>query len=100
LRTIHGAGSVFHLYWRNEGAPVLQAGFCPPLAEGFHRFVHARPIEKAIGEQLAEELKSGKADPYDTHPPLRERIAAFCREIGIRLHRFPRKSCAPVSARV
>jgi Zn-dependent protease with chaperone function len=76
LRTIHGAGSVFHLYWRNECAPVLRAGFCPPLAEGFDRFVHAQPIEKAIGEQLEEELKNGKADPYDTHPPLRERIAA------------------------
>jgi hypothetical protein len=29
-----------------------------------------------MSKHLDEELKSAKADPYDTHPPLKERIAA------------------------
>jgi Zn-dependent protease with chaperone function len=76
LRTIHGAGSAFGAFWQNECVPVLNAGFRPPLAEGFSHFVHASPIAEAIHKGLEEELKTGQADPYDTHPPLRERIAA------------------------
>jgi len=76
LSKIHGAGSVFGLFWRNECVPVLHAGFRPPLAEGFSQFLQANPIDTAIKRGLEEELKSGKVNPYDTHPPLKERIAA------------------------
>ncbi len=76
LRTIHSVAPAFQAYWVNECAPVLQAGFHPPLVEGFDRFVRAGTIAEAIAKQLDEQLKGGKADPYDTHPPLNERIAA------------------------
>ncbi|MBL9138911.1 MAG: M48 family metallopeptidase [Verrucomicrobiales bacterium] len=76
LRTIHGVAPAFNAYWLQECAPVLDAGYRPPFTEGFRHFVQAEPIAKAINEQLNEELKTGKADPYDTHPPLKERIAA------------------------
>lgn len=76
LRTVHGVGPVFNAYWFNECAPVLNAGYRPPLSEGFRQFVQSGKVADAIGKQLDEELKTGKADPYDTHPPLKERIAA------------------------
>lgn len=76
LRTVHGAGIAFQAYWANECAPVLNAGFHPPLVEGFQRFVGSRPIAEVVAKQLDEEMKEGKVDPYDTHPPLKERIAA------------------------
>jgi Zn-dependent protease with chaperone function len=76
LRKIHGVAPAFNAYWFNECAPVLNAGFRPPLTEGFRQFVQAGKIAEAIDKQIDEELKIGKADPYDTHPPLRERIAA------------------------
>jgi Zn-dependent protease with chaperone function len=76
LRTIHGVASAFHTYWFQECAPVLNAGYRPPVTEGFQRFVQAAPVAEAITKQLDEELKTGKVDPYDTHPPLKERIAA------------------------
>ena len=38
--------------------------------------MQAQPIAKAITAQVQTELESGKVNPYDTHPPLRERIAA------------------------
>ncbi len=76
LQKIHGAGSVFGAYWQNDYVPALEAGFRPPLADGFDQFMHSRAIADVVDKDLEEELKSGKADPYDTHPPLRERIAA------------------------
>ena len=76
LRTVHGVAPAFDAYWVNECAPVLNAGFRPPLAEGFQQFVQAGSVAAAIDKHLDEELKEGKVDPYDTHPPLKERIAA------------------------
>jgi hypothetical protein len=76
LRTVHGVAPAFQAYWFNECAPVLNAGFRPPLVEGFEKFVQAGQIAEAIDKHLDEQLKTEKADPYDTHPPLKERIAA------------------------
>ena len=76
LRTIHGVAPAFQAYWFQECAPVLNAGFRPPLTEGFQQFVQAGRVAEFINRKLDEELKTGKADPYDTHPPLKERIAA------------------------
>lgn len=76
LRRIHGVGPAFNAYWHNECAPVLNAGYRPPFTEGFHQFVQAGEVAAAINRQLEEQLKDGKVNPYDTHPPLKERIAA------------------------
>ena len=76
LRTVHGVGPAFDPFWMNEVVPLLNAGYRPPIGEGFGRFVQAQPIAKAITAQVQSELESGKVNPYDTHPPLRERIAA------------------------
>jgi hypothetical protein len=76
LRTVHGAGLAFHAYWTNECTPVLNAGFRPPLIDGFEHFMRSKNIAEAITKHLDEELKGGTANPYDTHPPLKERIAA------------------------
>ncbi len=76
LRTVHGVAPAFASYWSSECAPVLNAGFRPPLVEGFQAFVQSGRIAELIRKELDEELKSAKVDPYDTHPPLKERIAA------------------------
>jgi heat shock protein HtpX len=76
LRTIHRVAPAYDAYWFQECAPVLNAGYRPPVTEGFHHFVKAEKVAKAINDHLETELKEGKTDPYDTHPPLKERIAA------------------------
>ena len=76
LRTVHGVGPAFQAYWANECSPVLRAGFLPPLTEGFDQFVRSSTISAIVTSALDAELKEGKTDPYDTHPPLKERIAA------------------------
>lgn len=76
LKKIHGAAAVFDSYWRSEVAPVLHNGYRPPITEGFGRFFRAERVVKAVDGHIAHELAEGKADGYDTHPSLRERIAA------------------------
>jgi Zn-dependent protease with chaperone function len=77
LTAVHGAGQTFGHYWSGEAVPVLSAGFLPSLTDGFRRFLDEKPVAEAVARGVAQELAEGKADPYDTHPPLRERIAAL-----------------------
>jgi heat shock protein HtpX len=76
LKLIYGAALAFNGYWLNEVAPALRHGFHPPLAEGFGRYLAAPRIAKAVAASLDRELAGGETDSYDTHPPLRARIAA------------------------
>ena len=77
LKKIHVAAPVFGYYWSNEVAPVLHAGFVPPLAAGFQRFVTGEIGQKAMAAAREHSLKEGKGDVFDTHPPLRERLQAL-----------------------
>jgi heat shock protein HtpX len=76
LKRIHGAALAFNAYWLNEVTPVLSKGFHPPLVDGFRRYLGSSRIVEAVSSSLDRELAEGQADAYDTHPPLRERIAA------------------------
>lgn len=77
LRKVHGAGMAFNPFWQNEVAPVLNAGYLPPIADGFVRFLGAGEISRLVNGVLDEEMKSQQTDPYDTHPPLPQRLAAL-----------------------
>ncbi|MBO0764163.1 MAG: M48 family metallopeptidase [Hyphomicrobiaceae bacterium] len=76
LCCVHKVAPAFHDYWRRECGPVFSAGFLPPLADGFGQFVKAAHIAEGMDKYLEDHLARGEADPYDTHPSLRERIAA------------------------
>jgi heat shock protein HtpX len=77
LQTVHSAGPAFDAFWRGEAVPVLSAGYRPPLADGFRRFLQEQNIATAVANSLVEAMKENKSDPYDTHPALGERIAAL-----------------------
>ena len=76
LRTIHGADLAVSSYWNREIGPLVASGFMAPIGEGFRRFVTAPKIAKTIFEHVDRNLQEAKTDPYDSHPPLRDRIAA------------------------
>jgi Zn-dependent protease with chaperone function len=82
LRTVHGAALAFGPYWAQEVVPVLGAGYLPPLAGGFSRFLEQPKVNDALREAVATEERDGKADPYDTHPSLRDRLEALARRAG------------------
>jgi len=77
LCSVHRVGPAFDYYWHSECGPVLSAGFLPPLADGFDQFVRAKHISERMDQHLKVQLSDGNADPYDTHPPLRDRLAAI-----------------------
>jgi Zn-dependent protease with chaperone function len=77
LHAIHKIGPAFAYYWQSECASVLKAGYLPPLLDGFDQFLRAGPVIQLLEKRMAEELSGGQTDPYDTHPSLKDRIAAL-----------------------
>jgi hypothetical protein len=55
----------------------MRAGYLPPLAAGFQRVLESPDISRKLEEAIEHEYREGKPDPYDTHPPLRERLTAL-----------------------
>jgi heat shock protein HtpX len=76
LRAIHGASLAWPVYWKSEVAPVLNDGAVPGIADGFARFVSVPAIHDQIQKGIEKAVQEEKKKPYDTHPPLRDRIAA------------------------
>lgn len=75
LRAINRTGPVVQTYWQAEVAPVMSAGFRPPIAEGFASFVSAPAVSTEIDALLDRQLREEKTQAFDSHPPLRDRIA-------------------------
>jgi hypothetical protein len=47
------------------------------VAPTCRRFVETEEIRAALAKAVEAELREGKGDPFDSHPPLRERVAAI-----------------------
>lgn len=76
LSKLKGATSAFPAYWNLEVVPYLNLGYRPAIAEGFSLFVQAPEVAKQIEESVNKELDNPTTSAYDSHPPLRNRIAA------------------------
>ena len=63
-------------FWQSELAPALQAGYLPPVAEGFGLFLSSRGVAQATSAFLDAEVRKTTSDPYNTHPPLGARLDA------------------------
>ena len=55
---------------------MLESGTIPGLGDGFAQFVARPAIAVQVTAIMNSALLKPKSHPYDTHPPLRERIAA------------------------
>jgi heat shock protein HtpX len=87
LRAISGASMVWPMYWKSEVVPVLHMGAVPGIGEGFARFMAAPGIFDQIQKGIARHIDEAKSNPYDTHPPLKNRIEAA--------RKIPRSVLAP-----
>ncbi|HKW55745.1 MAG TPA: M48 family metallopeptidase [Candidatus Acidoferrum sp.] len=77
LRKIHGAAIAWGPYWNSEVVPILNQGCLPAIGDGFSRFLAAPQIAAQVTAGIAKEIAERKTAPFDTHPPLRDRIAAI-----------------------
>lgn len=75
LKRIHGASFAYERYWNDDLRPVLEAGYFPPVAEGFGRYLSGELGAALFNAGTDYAVKSDARDPYDTHPSLRERLA-------------------------
>lgn len=67
------------IYVNNEVLPVLRSGFLPPVAQGFDLFRAEADMRQATDKIVDQTLTSGTTGEFDTHPTLRERLAALDR---------------------
>ena len=79
LRAIHSGAIAFVPYLQQEVSPLLGLSVRPALAEGFAQFLAARKVEKAVTEAMGRAIAEDKSDPFDSHPPLRERLAELAK---------------------
>jgi heat shock protein HtpX len=77
LRKTHEAAMAWQEYWNTEVAPVLQNGCIPPIGDGLARFLAAPQIAEQVTRGIERELAERKTNPYETHPPLRDRLEAI-----------------------
>lgn len=75
LRIIHGSAVAYGAFLQQELSPVLSRGARPPLADGFAKFLGKPNVASVISSEIEKEIAGGKQSPYDSHPPLRERLA-------------------------
>ena len=76
LRAVHGAAAAWAPYWKNEVAPLLGSGTLPAVSDGFARFLAVPQGSDVLHKSLEKTLREAKTNAYDSHPPLRDRIAA------------------------
>lgn len=80
LQRVHEAAVAYGPYLDQELNPILSAGFRPPVAAGFSSYLVSPNVARSVRAHLEKALEEGSADPFDSHPCLRERIellAAF-----------------------
>lgn len=79
LRQVTGVAAAHSGFMGNEVAPVLRAGFLPPIASGFDRYREQEQIARFTQRVIEEEERSDRTDPFDTHPSLKQRVEALMR---------------------
>jgi Zn-dependent protease with chaperone function len=75
LQDIHRGAAALSAYLGELGR-ALGAGYRPPIAQGFALFIAAGDVHEALEAQLVKELAHPKTRPFDSHPPLRDRLLA------------------------
>jgi Zn-dependent protease with chaperone function len=75
LRRVNEVAPLYDHYLLHEFLPVLSRNARAPLAEGFGLFLRSKAMQK-VQVEVGEQAMQAKGNPYDSHPPLPERLAA------------------------
>jgi Zn-dependent protease with chaperone function len=77
LRMLHAVPLYWRAYWHIELMPALRNGDLPPIEKGFAQWLTAPGMPEQVEGAKKWQIENAKTGPYDTHPALRERIAAI-----------------------
>jgi heat shock protein HtpX len=75
LRRVNQVGPLYGYYLQHELLPMLNLGARPPIAQGFGMYLGSKAMQD-VQVEFGEQAMQAKGNPYDTHPPLSQRIAA------------------------
>lgn len=77
LLLLRCAGAACDAYWSKWVVPMVERGYHAPLVEGCRRFLSAHVVREALTECLEHDETRQTAGPFDTHPPIDDRIRAL-----------------------
>jgi len=77
LRKVAIGGGAFRSYFADEFVPVLNAGYAPPLVEGFSTYLLQPRLAESMSKDSDNHLSDTGVNQYDTHPCLADRILAL-----------------------
>jgi heat shock protein HtpX len=77
LRSIAGAALAYEPFWSEEFVPILGSGYRPPLVAGFAAFLDQPRVYEALDSAVDRRLAEPQRNPFDSHPPAADRIAAL-----------------------
>lgn len=80
LVKLEGRTLAWLFYWTSEINPLLEAGYVPPVAGGFERYIDLPDISQFLSEEIERVLSDGETDPLDSHPLLKDRLGAIRRK--------------------
>lgn len=75
LRKLACARFTWPLFWQSEAATSILAGFRPPLAEGFARFLQSPAIANKVEAAVTALLEAERPNAFATHPTFKQRSA-------------------------
>jgi heat shock protein HtpX len=76
LRGVHAAASAWPSFLKTEMVPMFNMGYLPPMTTGFAQFLAAPPILQQVTKGLEKRIREERTQPFNSQPPLRERVAA------------------------
>ena len=72
LKRVDVIAPAYSTYVSNEVMPVLQAGFLPPVSEGFERYMNDPDLHQVF-QEYAKHAIGAEAGEFDAHPRTSER---------------------------
>ena len=77
LKRIAGYAPGINMYWSRLALPSVTQGFHPPLCDGIAQLFASERVSANAQQYVDKVIEVAEEDPFDTHPCLRDRVAAL-----------------------
>jgi heat shock protein HtpX len=77
LMKISVCGFLNSVFWEQQMAAILEEGYLPPWGAGFNRYLSSEQGKSVSDALIGGAIVIEKQAQFDTHPALRERLAAI-----------------------